>query len=515
MQLWCHCSGWRCFHSNSCWGSWVLECFLHSGSIYFFHQWASYWLSIKTSHDCSDSDQQTRRQSVERTPPPQSNSPLLYSHVDNSRLHTPDGFHPNPWRNNPKWWEMSCLTMSLYVDQHHKLMRSFLGRDPSSIQVLWKSVQQFLSNPADKPSKQQNNQPAGDIRPQLSPDWQHLNASPVDCRASSQFSPETRVRTQNLDLAVHSQLHWIRTCLWRGDGGQIHCFKSESICVSALTLIKTRSALIINQYQQSIFQLIGIILWISVWLNIGLWLAAGCHQLISLSLPQGGAITHQLQEVTRTVTSHWLFSSLLQTEQQQHGRSAVLIFLLISESHDRQLTTHFHTVLPLSHASIMLAHWLTASLEQRTTFPLQRNLMGLYWLFQELVTTWRKQDSPNEYSVPQLSFLLIIILWRGDRGSAQTQYINNQSTIRVMWQLSVLWLAGFCLCSDRQKYLVSLLDHIKSVHLHGNSSGSDHMICCQQLASHHGNYAVCKQKHNECFSPEEEHNHTPGKMRNQ
>lgn len=42
------------------------------------------------------------------------------------------------------------LDSSLYPDQHQKLIGSFLGRDPSSVQVSWKSVQHFLCNPAYK-----------------------------------------------------------------------------------------------------------------------------------------------------------------------------------------------------------------------------------------------------------------------------------------------------------------------------------------------------------------------------
>lgn len=142
----------------------------------------------------------------------------------------------------------------------------------------------WQTNQATKqPASRWHQTSAGDIRPQQSPDWQHLNASPVECRAASQLSPETRFRTQNLDPAVHSRLYRIRTCLWGGDGGQTDCFKSESNCVSALTLMKTRSALIKDQYQQLILQLIFIYLWISVWLNTGLWLAAGCLLISSSS----------------------------------------------------------------------------------------------------------------------------------------------------------------------------------------------------------------------------------------
>ena len=38
-----------------------------------------------------------------------------------------------------------------------KLMRSILSRDPSSIQVSWKSVQWFLWFPADKAAIQKHN----------------------------------------------------------------------------------------------------------------------------------------------------------------------------------------------------------------------------------------------------------------------------------------------------------------------------------------------------------------------
>ena len=44
------------------------------------------------------------------------------------------------------------LDPSLYQDLHQTLMRSILGQDSLSIQVWWKSVEWFLSNPADKPT---------------------------------------------------------------------------------------------------------------------------------------------------------------------------------------------------------------------------------------------------------------------------------------------------------------------------------------------------------------------------
>ena len=46
---------------------------------------------------------------------------------------------------------------SLYQDQHQNLMGSILGRHPSSVQVLWKSVQEFSCHPADKPTNQPTN----------------------------------------------------------------------------------------------------------------------------------------------------------------------------------------------------------------------------------------------------------------------------------------------------------------------------------------------------------------------
>ena len=44
---------------------------------------------------------------------------------------------------------------SFYLDQHQQLKGSILGRDPSSIQVSWKSVVWFLCRPADKPTYRQ------------------------------------------------------------------------------------------------------------------------------------------------------------------------------------------------------------------------------------------------------------------------------------------------------------------------------------------------------------------------
>ena len=283
MQLWCHCSGWRCFHSNSCWGSWVLEFFLHSWSIGFFPSVSRLLIinqNITWLFRFRTTDQEAVSRAHTSATVQQSSSVLTH------REHSPSctrWFYPNSGKKQYKMVGKSCLTMSPYVAQHQKLMRSSLGQDPSSIQVFWRSDHYFFWNPADKPNKQQNNQPAGDIWPQQTPDWQHLNASPVDCRAASQFSPETRFRTQNQGPAVHSRLYRVRTCLWGGDGEQTDCFKSGSICVSALTLMKKWSALIIDQYQQSVLQLIFIYVWISVWLNIWFWLAAGCLLISSSS----------------------------------------------------------------------------------------------------------------------------------------------------------------------------------------------------------------------------------------
>ena len=44
---------------------------------------------------------------------------------------------------------------SLSPDLHQKLTGSILGRDRSSIQVVWKFAQRFLCNPADEPNNQQ------------------------------------------------------------------------------------------------------------------------------------------------------------------------------------------------------------------------------------------------------------------------------------------------------------------------------------------------------------------------
>ena len=44
---------------------------------------------------------------------------------------------------------------SLYLEPPQKLMGFILGRDPSSIQVSSKSIQYFLYNPADKPTREQ------------------------------------------------------------------------------------------------------------------------------------------------------------------------------------------------------------------------------------------------------------------------------------------------------------------------------------------------------------------------
>ena len=46
-----------------------------------------------------------------------------------------------------------CL-LSLYVKLQQKLTGSNLGRDVSSIQVSWKSLQQFSCNPAEKPTNE-------------------------------------------------------------------------------------------------------------------------------------------------------------------------------------------------------------------------------------------------------------------------------------------------------------------------------------------------------------------------
>ena len=51
------------------------------------------------------------------------------------------------------------LDRSLYLDRHRELTGSVLGRDSSSVQVLWKFVLQFLCNPADKSTDQLTNQP--------------------------------------------------------------------------------------------------------------------------------------------------------------------------------------------------------------------------------------------------------------------------------------------------------------------------------------------------------------------
>ena len=45
--------------------------------------------------------------------------------------------------------------LSFYPDLHHKLMGFIPDRDPSSIQVSWKSVQQFLCNLDHKPTNSQ------------------------------------------------------------------------------------------------------------------------------------------------------------------------------------------------------------------------------------------------------------------------------------------------------------------------------------------------------------------------
>ena len=51
--------------------------------------------------------------------------------------------------------EKEFLDWSFYLDQHQKLMGSVLGRDPFSIQVWWKCVDQSLCNSADQPTNQQ------------------------------------------------------------------------------------------------------------------------------------------------------------------------------------------------------------------------------------------------------------------------------------------------------------------------------------------------------------------------
>lgn len=54
------------------------------------------------------------------------------------------------------------LDRSLYLDRHRELTGSVLGRDSSSVQVLWKFVLQFLCNPADK-INQPVNQPTNQL----------------------------------------------------------------------------------------------------------------------------------------------------------------------------------------------------------------------------------------------------------------------------------------------------------------------------------------------------------------
>ena len=50
------------------------------------------------------------------------------------------------------------------MDPDQKFMVSVLAWDPSAIQDLWKSVQWFLCNPADKPTNQPTNQQTNEHR---------------------------------------------------------------------------------------------------------------------------------------------------------------------------------------------------------------------------------------------------------------------------------------------------------------------------------------------------------------
>ena len=57
----------------------------------------------------------------------------------------------NALSDNVKESEKKFLDLSLYSDLNQHLMGSL---SPSSIRVLWKSVQQFLCNHAHKPTNQ-------------------------------------------------------------------------------------------------------------------------------------------------------------------------------------------------------------------------------------------------------------------------------------------------------------------------------------------------------------------------
>ena len=55
--------------------------------------------------------------------------------------------------HNTSKYEQKCLLFR-YVNLQQTLTGSILGRDVSSIHVLWKSIQQFSCNPADKPTNE-------------------------------------------------------------------------------------------------------------------------------------------------------------------------------------------------------------------------------------------------------------------------------------------------------------------------------------------------------------------------
>lgn len=58
---------------------------------------------------------------------------------------------------NVKERNLKKINLSFYPDSHQKLLGSIWGQDPSSIQVLWLSILQFLCKSAEEPTTQQTN----------------------------------------------------------------------------------------------------------------------------------------------------------------------------------------------------------------------------------------------------------------------------------------------------------------------------------------------------------------------
>lgn len=70
----------------------------------------------------------------------------------------------NTLSGNVKGGEKRFMELSLYSDPDQKLMGSILGRDPSTIQVSWKSIWWVLLNPACKQTNGWNKQEAASIK---------------------------------------------------------------------------------------------------------------------------------------------------------------------------------------------------------------------------------------------------------------------------------------------------------------------------------------------------------------